>query len=1191
MPTKGDSDLPRTNDECQVLLLGSKRDTIFSRMQRIYDTALQVESDTSTLPSLLSQCANIDTLRKEFEQTLDSYNAVQLRLNPKNPINYQSWVAFEELFCHVKQVLANNSSKESEPNMASLSKFPKLKSHLPPIDLISFNGDLTKWPLFYQQFKSMIHDNPNLNNSERVFYLVGKLTDRAAAICSGLPATAENYGIIWDALIQKYDDPRSLASAYLNQVLQFKPLANNNDAALDSFINTFDSSVEALKQLKIDLTDFIFFHLATLKLDADTVKMFELINRKKQLPTYKNLIDFVKEQSKVLSRGSNVNVQSQNKSRSKPIPTPVAKSTKSTKSFVNTESACRSNESDKCVVCNKEKHDHLYKCSDFMKLTPKQRFDIVKNNAYCTNCLSISHKNSACLSNKTCTNCFPLKRHHSSLCFSKSSKSNCSVVVNAPSSHNCPHLNNCSLSQPAPSDCMSRTVPSHPSENNVTQPAYSPAQTSAHTSTYTSAHTLNNQPAKSNVSESPNDSSANIAASICTISREHHDRTAVTTLLGTAKIKIYDKYNRTHLLRCLVDPGSQQDYISIACCKRLSLPVNSQNRFSEVQGIGGSPQKILGVSEFKFKSRFNEAKEYSIRPLVVEQITSQLPDARVDVAAMKSLIQNIPLADDEFSEPGSIDVLLGVNRYCEILLFNKLTGGDNSPSAVETTLGYIIFGDAPVVTQLPHTAAFCAFTHEPLNNNLENLAIPAKPEIGFMSTAEPEFENINTATDKPNVEDSFAVNIPFKENSAETINTRIADKGIDLMLESKIAKSPDSRKNNSETIQKGLDEVFISEVLPEKCTPPGFNLSPHSVVSNDIMSTALFRILHSYCNPQAGIFKNLLNVWFSEIDFYADVRQMYLYININPPHRKYLRILYRFDSDDPLETYESTDRNRVAFELHSSPSLALRALREVAKQERERRPLAAAILERDIYVDDLASSASSTEEADVIAKGLIHMLKSGGLDLVKWTSNSPELIRHIPQSHRQSESVSFEDEHTFKILGLHWFPAFDNFVFKVSQPPAACIKRAVLSATARLYDVLGLVGPVILFAKLLVKELWLLNMRWDDPPPQHIVDQWQNYISELPIISTLLFPRHTGTEVNSQFSLLAFLDASEKPYCRVVYLRVENEVQERVIAFFTVENSPHLQWPIGIITKVMPAGTEWFVSHKFELSLELMTGL
>ncbi|XP_045762983.1 uncharacterized protein LOC123865793 [Maniola jurtina] len=1066
MTTKGDSDLPRTHDECQMLILESKRDAMFARMQRIYDAALQVEIDSSKLPNLLCQAANLDTLRKEFEQTLDSYNAIQLKLNPKNPINYQSWMSFEELFCYVKQVLATNSNKESESNMASLSKFPKLKSHLPPIDIISFNGDLTKWPLFYQQFKSMIHDNPNLNNSERVFYLVGKLTDRAAAVCSGLPATAENYNIIWDALIQKYDDPRSLASAYLNQVLQFKPLANNNDTALDNFINTFDSSVEALKQLKIDLTDFIFLHLATLKLDEDTVKMFELINRKKQIPTYKSLIDFVKEQSKVLSRGSNVNAQLQNKARSKHIPTPVTRSTKSTKSFVNTESARSSHENHKCVICKNEKHDHLYKCTEFMKLTPRQ-----------------------------------------------------SVVVNAPTSHTCPHLYNCILSQSANSDDMSRTVPNNHSENNVIQPAHASASTSAPTSASTSAYTSANQPAhtscnspahtfahtsastsaytsastsaytsasspaKINVSESSNDSSANIAASLCTISREHHDRTATTALLGTAKIKVLDKYNRSHFVRCLIDPGSQSDYISMTCCKRLSLPVHTQSRFSEVQGIGGTSQKILGISDFKFKSRFDDTKEYSIRPLVVEQITSQLPDARIDVAAMKSLIRNIPLADDEFSEPGTIDVLLGVNRYCEILLFNKLTGGDNSPSAVETTLGYIILGDAPVVSQLPHTAAFCAFAREPLhkNNNLENLPILAEPEIGFLNIAQPDCKNINTATINLNSDDSFAVDILSKDTTAKTINTCIAGEENDLMLDIKISKS-DLRVRDSEAIQKGSEKDSISEVHPEKGTASGFKLSHNSVISNDVMSTTLFRTLRSYCNLHAEILNTLFNVRFCKIAFFENVRQMYIYFEINSPHRKHQIILYRFDSDDPPCKHTF---NRVTFELRSSPFLALCTLREVAKKERERWLLVAAIFERDICMGDLASAASSTEEAVAIANEPIQMFKSGGFDLVNRTSNPSELIQCIPQS----ESISFADEHAFKLLDIHWFSAFDNFVFKVSQPPTSCMKRAILSATARLYDDLGLVGPVILFAKLLIKELWLLNMGWDDSPPQHIVDQ------------------------------------------------------------------------------------------------------
>lgn len=45
-----------------------------------------------------------------------------------------------------------------------------------------FNIDVENCPLFCQQFKSMIHDNMSLADSEKNFYLVGKLTGQASCV-------------------------------------------------------------------------------------------------------------------------------------------------------------------------------------------------------------------------------------------------------------------------------------------------------------------------------------------------------------------------------------------------------------------------------------------------------------------------------------------------------------------------------------------------------------------------------------------------------------------------------------------------------------------------------------------------------------------------------------------------------------------------------------------------------------------------------------------------------------------------------------------------------------------------------------------------------------------------------------------------------------------------------------------------
>lgn len=140
----------------------------------------------------------------------------------------------------------------------------------------------------------------------------------------------------------------------------------------------------------------------------------------------------------------------------------------------------------------------------------------------------------------------------------------------------------------------------------------------------------------------------------------------------------------------------------------------------------------------------------------------------------------------------------------------------------------------------------------------------------------------------------------------------------------------------------------------------------------------------------------------------------------------------------------------------------------------------------------------------------------------------------------------------------------DEFYFSISPPPSLCTKRAILSATARLYDVLGLVGPVILLAKLLIKKLWLLKLAWDDTPPYHIINQWQRYISELPLLSQLRFPRHVGVEKSSRVSLLAFADASEKAYGSVIYLHVENQNEKPKVSL--VCSKSRVSSPSRIVT-------------------------
>lgn len=106
------------------------------------------------------------------------------------------------------------------PEMARATHSPSTsKTRLPPIELPEFNGDLRSWPLFYSSFNNTVHLNLSLSSVDKLYYLLGKLTGKAQSIFAGITPSADNYNIIYQSPINKYEDKRILASSYLIRYL------------------------------------------------------------------------------------------------------------------------------------------------------------------------------------------------------------------------------------------------------------------------------------------------------------------------------------------------------------------------------------------------------------------------------------------------------------------------------------------------------------------------------------------------------------------------------------------------------------------------------------------------------------------------------------------------------------------------------------------------------------------------------------------------------------------------------------------------------------------------------------------------------------------------------------------------------------------------------------------------------------
>lgn len=193
-----------------------------------------------------------------------------------------------------------------------------------------------------------------------------------------------------------------------------------------------------------------------------------------------------------------------------------------------------------------------------------------------------------------------------------------------------------------------------------------------------------------------------------------------------------------------------------------------------------------------------------------------------------------------------------------------------------------------------------------------------------------------------------------------------------------------------------------------------------------------------------------------------------------------------------------------------APYLAIRTLKQLSADERERYPLAAPYLLDDVYMNDVISGADSLPVALKLQGELISMLKAGGFKLRKWTSNRPELLENLSHDYVASNpELPCNFEGTFSLLGLKWQTSSDCFVFTVKSKTRdnAPTKLTVFRETASLYDPLGFLAPVIIAAKIFVQSLWLLKLEWDEPLPEALVENWEHYYAGLGALSSLRIPR------------------------------------------------------------------------------------
>ena len=302
------------------------------------------------------------------------------------------------------------------------------------------------------------------------------------------------------------------------------------------------------------------------------------------------------------------------------------------------------------------------------------------------------------------------------------------------------------------------------------------------------------------------------------------------------------------------------------------------------------------------------------------------------------------------------------------------------------------------------------------------------------------------------------------------------------------------------------------------------------------------RSINDFILPTPDVMNDLCSVLLKfrigRYSYTADIKHMFLRICTETRDQRFLRVLYQPERDGPIKVVQCS---RHVFGLRSSPYIAMEVIRSHAKLREDRWPLAARAVHECSIVDDILTTANSERELMTLHKELRCLFADMSMSIHKCASNSPAMMRCIPETERakQIRLEEFQGSEPsllpiIKTLGLVYRPEQDDFCYEYSHTfEGPWTLRRMVSAVARLYDPIGLISPFLMAGRAIIQTIWTSGKTWDQKvnlEAQNKCDVWLRKTKELSLIR---IPRAVSFSRNMK--LVAFSDASKLGYAAAIY--------------------------------------------------------
>ena len=995
-------------------------------------------------------------------------------------------------------VVANSGTSE-----ATTTNRSSVHASLEKLRLPRFDGKQRDWEAFKEKFSSLIISDAAMPSVIKFQHLCNCLDGEAAEKLKGIQGTGDNFQTAWDTLCRRYDN-KNLRFSLQMQMLVNMPSATKECAHhLNQLLNTVNESINTFTTLErpVKTWDDILIYFIESKLAANTrMDWAKEVESKSSsnFPTFALIKTFLEDRIRTLdlvnseTNFSLITEDSHGSSQRSSV-APTSKDQRRKPFFKRTKSTSANvathmpSRPAAKSTCSFCGGEHFVGyCSKFSACSQDQRRSHAATAKLCFNCLNSSHSVDVCNSKGRCIVCG--EKHHTKL-----HREGTSAINKDRSSH-----------QPV----VAHAVPEE--------------------------------------------------ASCMSIFANHG------ILLSTARVVLQSSAGQRITVRALLDSGAEESFLTEHVAQALSLrrkPINTV-----VSGVGGEPTVVAKSSVNVCLMSANDSNfSFEFSALILRKLTALLPRSEISRQSWPHL-EGLQFADPQFGSPSRVDCILNSAAYAAAILPGVKRGVAGTPVALQSVFGWILMGAVNQRSEGAETPV--SVHHISVSHDLTKLVerFWETEEVPMRKQLTPEEESCYThfrQTHTRNADGRFVVRLPFIKE-ARLSDTRSTAESCLKRIERRFVKQPElqqayasfmleyARLNHMQVVPSDQVKSRASVYLPHHPVLKKDGTNKIRVVFNASQKSpegiSLNSFLHIGPKLQEDILVLMIRWSFLPVVFSCDIVKMFRQFLVHEEDVDWQRILWRNSAEEPIQDFRLTT---VTYGTACAPFLANACMIQLAEDEQQKYPQAAEVLRKNRYADDFFAGGDTLSEAMSVRDQLLKTLASAGMSVGKWATNYPDLLKGLGSQVNKGHEAEFQEQETVSTLGLRWISSEDAFCFKILgvNNSEQITKRSMLSEIARLFDPIGWLSPVVIHAKIMLQNLWMQAIGWDDPIPEKLKHAWIDFRAQLTQLATIRIPRWTGAYKTSEWVMHGFSDASERAYAAAVYvvLRTPNGISSRLM--------------------------------------------